>query len=247
MRKSPVALLTFVIIFLLSNTTIVSSADLTGARPLAMGGAFVGVADDANSVLWNPAGMKQFQESYFGVNYRLDQYDHKLIGNILLVHSRTNNEGRYLDGGFGISKSSEVINSIEYKMTSYVFALADQYTQNIAFGVSGKYITEESNEFGSGDDFTLDVGLLLRFGKRFKIGIVGYNLTDPSSRSFSRKLQGGVAIELYDFIKLAADGAKLYSDNYSSSDSYSSSDINYNLGVEFSLDKAFAQIGRAHV
>lgn len=31
----------------------------TGARPLAMGGAFVGVADDVNSVYINPAGMGQ--------------------------------------------------------------------------------------------------------------------------------------------------------------------------------------------
>jgi hypothetical protein len=30
-----------------------------GARPLAIGGAFVGVADDANAVVWNPAGLTQ--------------------------------------------------------------------------------------------------------------------------------------------------------------------------------------------
>ncbi|MFV1950920.1 MAG: hypothetical protein ACC630_03015 [Nitrospinota bacterium] len=237
MRKTNITLLTFVIIFLLSNTTIVSSADLTGARPLAMGGAFVGVADDANSVLWNPAGMKQFQESYFGANYRVDQYDNKLMGNILVIRSRANNGARYLDWGFGTSKNSEIINSVEYQRTSYVVALADQYTRNIAIGVSGKHITEESNDFGSGNNFTLDAGLLLKFGKIFNIGIVGYNLTDPSLRSFSRKLQGGVAIKLSDFIKLAADGAKMYSDNYSSSD------INYNLGVELSLVEAIALRG----
>ncbi len=30
-----------------------------GARPLAVGGAFVAVADDANAVVWNPAGLTQ--------------------------------------------------------------------------------------------------------------------------------------------------------------------------------------------
>ncbi|MBN1503598.1 MAG: hypothetical protein JW952_00875 [Candidatus Eisenbacteria bacterium] len=30
-----------------------------GARPLAIGGAFVAVADDANAVVWNPAGLTQ--------------------------------------------------------------------------------------------------------------------------------------------------------------------------------------------
>ncbi|MBU1680098.1 MAG: hypothetical protein KKD86_14825, partial [Bacteroidetes bacterium] len=27
-----------------------------GAKPVAMGGAFVGLANDVNSIIWNPAG-----------------------------------------------------------------------------------------------------------------------------------------------------------------------------------------------
>ena len=30
-----------------------------GSRPLAMGGAFIGLADDANATYWNPAGLTQ--------------------------------------------------------------------------------------------------------------------------------------------------------------------------------------------
>jgi len=33
-----------------------------GARPLAMGGAFVGVADDENATYWNPAGLTQIED-----------------------------------------------------------------------------------------------------------------------------------------------------------------------------------------
>lgn len=33
-----------------------------GARPLAMGGAFVGVADDENATYWNPAGLSQIED-----------------------------------------------------------------------------------------------------------------------------------------------------------------------------------------
>ncbi len=33
-----------------------------GARPVAMGGAFVAVADDANTTYWNPAGLVQLKE-----------------------------------------------------------------------------------------------------------------------------------------------------------------------------------------
>ncbi|MCD6531857.1 OmpA family protein [bacterium] len=39
----------------------VCADDFTGARPLGMGRTFVGVADDANAMEWNPAGIASFQ------------------------------------------------------------------------------------------------------------------------------------------------------------------------------------------
>jgi hypothetical protein len=38
-------------------------------RPTAMGGAFVGVADDVNSVFWNPAGLAQMEKREFSAMY----------------------------------------------------------------------------------------------------------------------------------------------------------------------------------
>lgn len=54
----------------------------TGARPAGMSGAFTAVADDANAVRWNPAGMRQLprsegtfaQRSFFG-DLRLYEFD----------------------------------------------------------------------------------------------------------------------------------------------------------------------------
>lgn len=37
----------------------------TGVRALGLGGAFVGVADDASAVDWNPAGLQQLPQSEF--------------------------------------------------------------------------------------------------------------------------------------------------------------------------------------
>ncbi len=37
-----------------------------GSRALAMGGAFVGLADDYSAIFWNPAGIAQFKTKYFG-------------------------------------------------------------------------------------------------------------------------------------------------------------------------------------
>ncbi|MBU1881120.1 PorV/PorQ family protein, partial [bacterium] len=34
-----------------------------GSRPIAMGGAFVSIADDANAMFWNPAGLARLPKS----------------------------------------------------------------------------------------------------------------------------------------------------------------------------------------
>ena len=40
-----------------------------GARPMGMGATFVGVADDANTLYWNPAGLPQLQRQEFTFMY----------------------------------------------------------------------------------------------------------------------------------------------------------------------------------
>ena len=40
-----------------------------GARPVAMGGAFTGVADDESSLYYNPAGIAVFEEKRFIAGY----------------------------------------------------------------------------------------------------------------------------------------------------------------------------------
>ncbi len=36
-----------------------------GARPMGMGETFIGIADDANTLYWNPAGLPQLQRQEF--------------------------------------------------------------------------------------------------------------------------------------------------------------------------------------
>ena len=49
-----------------------------GARALGMGGAFVGVADDATAGFWNPAGLVQIQKRTFGAFFRKMTLDRRL-------------------------------------------------------------------------------------------------------------------------------------------------------------------------
>ncbi|NUN69322.1 MAG: outer membrane protein transport protein [Bacteroidetes bacterium] len=61
----------------------------TGARPLGMGNAYIGIADDFNAAMWNPAGLAQMR--------RLE-----LMGG--LANTRQTDDATY----FGVSKSSDV-------------------------------------------------------------------------------------------------------------------------------------------
>ena len=45
-----------------------------GSRPLSMGGAFIAVADDANAITWNPAGLPGLRRTEFTSTYA-DLYD----------------------------------------------------------------------------------------------------------------------------------------------------------------------------
>ncbi|MGB8952576.1 MAG: outer membrane protein transport protein [Candidatus Aminicenantales bacterium] len=52
----------------LSSLSLANGLNLNGlgARATAMGGAFVGLADDYSAIFWNPAGMTNFSTKYFG-------------------------------------------------------------------------------------------------------------------------------------------------------------------------------------
>jgi hypothetical protein len=59
---------------LLSLNIFAKPIDLMlGARPQGMGGAFTGIADDANAPYWNPAGMALINTMEFGVSNQINQ------------------------------------------------------------------------------------------------------------------------------------------------------------------------------
>jgi long-chain fatty acid transport protein len=70
MKKGKLLLAIVAGLAFLSSMTLANGLNLNGlgARAVAMGGAFVGLADDFSAVYWNPAGAAQFGKKYFGVS-----------------------------------------------------------------------------------------------------------------------------------------------------------------------------------
>jgi long-chain fatty acid transport protein len=95
-----------VLLVFLSSVALANGLNLNslGSRALAMGGAFVGLADDFSALFWNPAGIAQFQTKYFGF-YGTDlipSMSYKLevptpIGSFTLVNAKTETK-HYLAG-----------------------------------------------------------------------------------------------------------------------------------------------------
>nr|BAL54853.1 hypothetical protein HGMM_F21A08C36 [uncultured Acetothermia bacterium]BAL58567.1 hypothetical protein HGMM_OP2C117 [Candidatus Acetothermum autotrophicum] len=133
-------------------------AEELSPRAVSLGGAFVGLADDASAALWNPAGL--FVLKGFGV-----------LGRLAMPAPTTPFEiwGAALSGGiFGIggalwygSKNIKVPSPEEHTLT--VLAVGAGVRETMAAGVALKLyeaLREGQRFHGTG----IDVGLMARFG-----------------------------------------------------------------------------------
>ncbi|MEE8378217.1 MAG: outer membrane protein transport protein [Candidatus Aminicenantaceae bacterium] len=70
MKKTKTLLAVLTCLIFLSSFGFSNGLNLNGlgARMVAMGGAFVGLADDFSAVMWNPAGLAQLEATTFGLS-----------------------------------------------------------------------------------------------------------------------------------------------------------------------------------
>lgn len=139
-------------------------------RAIAMGEAFVAVADDANAVYWNPAGLNQLKGSnatlqydvfidtiqygFGAVAFRLDKNIALGLGVKYLTSGAPDavidSGGATIGGGLG--------------ETYFDVDLAGSYrlTYNLDIGLTAKYISETLSPEGSAGTIAFDLGLLYK-------------------------------------------------------------------------------------
>ncbi|MGB2843978.1 MAG: outer membrane protein transport protein, partial [Candidatus Aminicenantaceae bacterium] len=68
MKRGRVVFSAVILLCFLSSMALANGLNLNsiGTRALAMGGAFVGLADDFSAIYWNPAGIAHFKQKHFG-------------------------------------------------------------------------------------------------------------------------------------------------------------------------------------
>lgn len=195
--------LTLLIVILAMSAFAQDIEDNMGARPLGMGRAFVGIADDGNAPLWNPAGMSFYKERILtGMFSRLYWgIDNDAIGEGQLgyVHHFRN------AGAVGIN--AVILFSNLWQETRVTASYSHNIGRHFSLGVNGRLLRNEvlennitySEQPGAADNgivdprndpffasngwnkmgFTGDVGLMYRPNRKFSVGLMAANLTQP--------------------------------------------------------------------
>jgi len=197
-----------------------------GARALAMGGAFVAVADDSTAVKWNPAGLAQIDDTRIG-GMSSDLFGagvtHQFVG------ATTN------FSGFGIglswergSVSSQEVDSqggagqaFTWNESVIIGSFAGNVMDMALVGANVKYYMADSGLGDSASGFGLDLGLLAKLGDMFTIGVNAADLggstitwSTNNENTVSALYKAGMAMKLLDDSLVLAgdvdfDGANL--------------------------------------
>jgi hypothetical protein len=186
-----------------------------GTRAAGMAGAFVGVADDASAVYWNPAGLATGAIVSFLVSFSEDSTSpddgqpaaaERLTGRMVALSLPPVGLAYYRIGAYGTavtapavtgpSSREEVRRSVQALTTSTVgVALLQSLTEHIVVGATPKIVR------GRGDtSFDVDAGVMLAM-ERIRVGLVARNLTKPAFAlgetageiEMSREVRAGIA------------------------------------------------------
>ncbi len=213
-----------------------------GARPAAMGQAYLALADDAEAMNWNPAGLSQLEEPEISAMHLawIGDINYEYVGYAMPWHNQ----------GFGLGVTW--LNVAPFNSTadptaqpgsaqdfSGVLAWGFPLTPQLSLGAAARTIFSDlasSSSFGA----ALDAGAMLKpFGRSFSLALVAQNLGavsgfDSVSDPLPVTLKMGAAWRIYDgrrdnVANLVADATKSLDNR-----------LQYNLGGEWWLFQPLA-------
>ena len=163
-------------ILLLSFLTAQYDQLFVGTRPMSMGGAFIAVADDANTITWNPAGLPGLRRTEFTSTYA-DLYamgiTQSYVGFVRPFSDRV---------ALGIDWSNVGFDDKEllYSENKLNFAVGVQLHKMVSLGFTLKYLMRDmqldGTSYGKSSGIGYDGGLLIQPLKNLKFGFGLYDL-----------------------------------------------------------------------
>jgi hypothetical protein len=173
-----------------------------GARTLGLGGAFVGAADDASSVIWNPAGLSTLVPNELHMDAArlfedttIGSFGFAVPGNklpsfgltVLTLRSGQFEKTDEMNNPLGTFNESE---------TAYIFTMSRAINPRFAVGVNSKLVRQSLEDF-SGGGFGFDVGAIMSVTPSLKIGASALNLGGPNitlqdtKETYATQFRGG--------------------------------------------------------
>ncbi|MDD5131544.1 MAG: PorV/PorQ family protein [bacterium] len=241
-RKLKVALISSSLILILTSAVWAASTGAAflkigaGARPSALGGNYVGLADDVNAVNWNPGGLGFLQEKELSamyaswladMNYEFASYAQPFSSGLVLGGSIVMLQSGEMEKR---SETREKLGTFSATDTCGTLALAKKINEKVALGASIKVINQKIDD-ESTTGMAVDLGALVKTSiDNLNVGIALRNL-GPQMKFIS---------EGYDLPLTLAAGI-----NYSLSKINLTSDLNYydskmtiGVGMEYKVINA---------
>ena len=193
-----------------------------GARSLAMGGAYVALADEASAPYWNPAGLTQINEHQFlamyapffeQTSYNFLSYVHPLrrLGTLAISDVFLYSEGyEEVDGDGNVLGTNQSIFT-----NVLIISYANRIQRQISLGASLKLIHERVMKY-SGNGQGIDLGILYQPLDELNIGLAVQNILQPKVTLrddpdvYEVNLKAGLALKTFsNRLTLTADINKL--------------------------------------
>jgi hypothetical protein len=147
-----------------------------GARALAMGGAFVAVANDATAACWNPAGLASLDDTRLA-GMSTDLYGlgitHQYVGAVTTFANLGVGLGweRAAIGGQEVSGSGTMGATFTWAEQAIGLSLATNVMDVAMAGANVKYYMADSGLGDTASGFGFDLGVLVSLGDMFVVGV----------------------------------------------------------------------------
>ena len=203
----------FISLIFLRNPLFTQDQMFVGTRPMSMGGAFIAVADDGNTITWNPAGLPRLRRTEFTTSYA-DLY---VLGITQSYIGIVRPFGDKLALGIDWANVGHNDGELGYVDNKLNFSFGYQPHKIISFGSTVKYIfkdmTLDGTSYGKSSGIGYDAGILISPLKnlRFGLGLFDLGGTDVSYEDkitetiLGQAFKLGIAYMPIDGLTLAAD------------------------------------------
>ncbi|MEW6621428.1 MAG: UPF0164 family protein [bacterium] len=210
----------FLFLLIISNVEAAFENKTLSVRAEGMAGAFTAVADGAEAIYYNPAGLAQLNlnEITFFYTHPFDLPDLKQN---LIYFAQS-----FPKGGRGFSYH-QFIASTNYREELLIVGLGTFVHRNLCLGINFKQMYLKIGGYGQEGDIGIDVGGLYEVSPKIKMGLAIFNLNQPLI-DVEKSYNLGLSINPKENLTIAVDLEKT-----------NRFDLEIRLGQEFWLTNNF--------